>query len=100
MERLGSCFRFVIRFGPNSLEVNGVGQDQPGKVVEAAGWQDILDLVFGRVRYPTVDLPPGGVRSGLKVSLVEVGLISAVGYFQKSGQERTAFLGPQGVGDA
>jgi hypothetical protein len=100
VERLGGGLGFVIRFGPNSLEVNGVRQDQPGKASETAGRQDVLDFVLGLLRHPTVDLAPGRLRSGLEVCLVDVGLIFGFGDFQKGRQERMAFLGPQRIGDA
>ncbi len=58
-----------------------------------------MDFVLGLLRHPTIDLGPGGFRAGLEVGLVNVGLIFALGDFQKGGQERMTFLRPQRVGD-
>src|ERR1051326_9259473 len=87
VERLVGRSGFLELPGPDSLEVNGVGQDEPGEVGEAAGRQDVLDLVLGLLRHPMVDLVSGCLRSGPEVSLMDVSLVFALGDLEKSREQ-------------
>jgi len=42
---------------PVALEVDGIGQDQPGQAVEDARLEQLLDLVLGLLLDPGVDAP-------------------------------------------
>src|SRR5690348_15697053 len=99
MEWLIGCGGFFKRFGPGAFEVNGVGQDQSRNLSEAAGGKDILDFVFGLLRDPAIDLVPRRFSAGDEVSLVDIGLIFALGSFEEGGKEGMTLLRPYRVGD-
>ena len=100
MERLRGRFGLGERVGPGTLEIDRVGQHQPGVQIQASRRQDVLDPVFGLSVNPAVDIAPGSLRAGLEVRLVEAGLVIALADVQESREEGMALLRPQGIGEA
>ena len=83
---------------PPALEVDGVGEDQAGVVVDEVPLDQLLDLLTGLVADPGVDRPHRLVRLGTEVDLVERPAVELGDGLPEVGLEVVALLPPQGVG--
>ena len=100
MERLRGRSRLGERVSPSALEIDRVGQDQPGGRIQASRWQDVLNLVFSLLGDPAVDFAPGSLGAGLEISQPNAGLVFVLAEAQEGREEGMALVRPQGIGDA
>ncbi len=84
---------------PESLEVDGVGQDQASQCADAARGKQILDTTLGLVFHPAIDHSSTLFGVLDKVELLETGakLLTARG--QKVLDKRITRLSPEAIGD-
>ncbi len=84
---------------PRRLEINGIDQDESGRRVERTLREEIVDLVVGRRRRPSIDASAGGFGGGHVVDEVHPGAEPLRQGVQERLLPRRAPLSPQGVGD-
>jgi hypothetical protein len=84
---------------PGGFEVDCVGQDQTGGVVDGTLWKQVRDLTLGLLLDLGVDHLPGWFRGMHEVCQVHPGSIVLGQQIQVGRQEREAILAPDGVGN-
>ena len=82
---------------PVPLEVDGVGQHQPGLGIEHAGSQKILDLLLRLLLDPLVDLLAGRLGVLGEVQDSQFGSVVLAGRLEELGQELVSLLPPEAV---
>ena len=84
---------------PAGFEVDGVGQHQPGRCVEHAGRNQILDFVFGLLFDPGIDRLARAFRIVFEIHLLESGAVIGLQQAHEIGKKTITLLPPKGVGD-
>ena len=80
------------------LNVDGVGQDQPGERRDRAGREELFDLPLSLFAHPVVDADPAGVGGIVEVHQVELRPVVPAQEIDVSLEETVAELAPEGIG--
>ena len=88
----------VEGFGPVALEVDGIGENQAGCLIQAALMDQVMNLVLGLLCDPGVDGLAGLLSLPYEINLAQFRPVLGSCEAEETGQETNALLSPESVG--
>ena len=88
----------VEGLGPDALEVDGIGQNQAGCLIQAALRDQVMNLVLGLLGDPGVDGLAGLLSLPYEINLAQFRPVTVACKAKETGQETSALLSPKSVG--
>ncbi len=90
---------FLEIIGPGSVEIDSIGQHQPGQRVDGAGRYEVLNALLGLVLDPAINGQTAGIRRAAEIQRPESGAVILGQQVEVWRQERISLLPPEGIDD-